>query len=70
MKMARAGWTALGLGATVMSCAALALLVFPYWISRLLHTRSGCDRGGVVLLRIAAFFQLFDGLQVVATGAL
>ena len=25
---------------------------------------------GVLLLRIAAFFQLFDGLQVVATGAL
>ena len=25
---------------------------------------------GVVLLRIAAFFELFDGLQVVATGAL
>ena len=25
---------------------------------------------GAVLLRIAAFFELFDGLQVVATGAL
>jgi MATE family multidrug resistance protein len=25
---------------------------------------------GMTLLRIAAFFQLFDGLQVVATGAL
>ena len=26
--------------------------------------------GGAVLLRIAALFQLFDGLQVVSTGAL
>ena len=25
---------------------------------------------GVVLLRIAAFFELFDGLQITATGAL
>src|SRR5580692_697395 len=68
--MARAGWTALGLGAAVMSCAALALLVFPYWIARLFTPEADVIAAGVVLLRIAAFFQLFDGLQVVATGAL
>jgi multidrug resistance protein, MATE family len=68
--MARAGWTALGLGATVMSCAALALLVLPYWIARLFTPEADVIAAGVVLLRIAAFFQLFDGLQVVATGAL
>jgi MATE family multidrug resistance protein len=68
--MARAGWMALGLGAAVMSCAAVALLVFPYWIARLFTPEADVIGAGMVLLRIAAFFQLFDGLQVVATGAL
>jgi len=68
--MARAGWTALGLGAAVMSCAAIALLVFPYWIARLFTPEPVVIAAGMVLLRIAAIFQLFDGLQVVATGAL
>ncbi len=68
--MARAGWTAIGLGALVMSCAAVALLVFPFWIARLFTPEVDVIAAGVVLLRIAAFFQLFDGLQVVATGAL
>jgi MATE family multidrug resistance protein len=68
--MARAGWTAIGLGAAVMSCAGVALLVFPYWIARLFTPEADVIRAGMVLLRIAAFFQLFDGLQVVATGAL
>jgi len=68
--MARAGWTALGLGAAVMSCAALTLLIFPYWIARLFTPEADVIAAGVTLLRIAAFFQLFDGLQVVATGAL
>ncbi len=68
--MARAGWTALGLGAAAMSCAAVVLLIFPYWIARLFTPEAEVIAAGVVLLRIAAFFQLFDGLQVVATGAL
>jgi MATE family multidrug resistance protein len=68
--MARAGWTALGLGAAVMSCAAMALLIFSYWIARLFTPEADVIAAGMVLLRIAAFFQLFDGLQVVATGAL
>ncbi|MGA3203436.1 MAG: MATE family efflux transporter [Bryobacteraceae bacterium] len=68
--MARAGWTALGLGGAVMSCAAVALLIFPYWIARLFTPEAQVIAAGMVLLRVAAFFQLFDGLQVVATGAL
>lgn len=68
--MARAGWTALGLGASVMSCAAMVLLIFPYWIARIFTPEGEVIAAGMVLLRIAAFFQLFDGLQVVATGAL
>ena len=67
---ARAGWTALGLGAMVMSCAAAALLLIPHAIARLFTPEPEIIAAGVALLRVAAFFQLFDGLQVVATGAL
>jgi MATE family multidrug resistance protein len=67
---ARAGWTALGLGAIVMSCAAAALLLIPHAIARLFTPEAPIIQAGVELLRVAAFFQLFDGLQVVATGAL
>ena len=68
--MARAGWMALALGAAVMGCAAVALLVIPHAIARLFTPEVEVIASSVVLLRIAAFFQLFDGLQVVVTGAL
>jgi multidrug resistance protein, MATE family len=68
--VARAGWMALGLGGAVMSSAAIALLTLPHWIARLFTPEADVIASAVVLLRIAAFFQLFDGLQVVATGAL
>lgn len=68
--MALAGWTALGLGAAAMSCAAIVLLLFSFWIARLFTPEADVIAAGMTLLRIAAFFQLFDGLQVVATGAL
>ena len=68
---ARSGWTALGLGAILMSCAAAALLVIPHAIARLFTPEPrNHRRPASSLLRVAAFFQLFDGLQVVATGAL
>jgi MATE family multidrug resistance protein len=67
---ARAGWTALGLGGLMMSAAALMLLTIPHWIARLFTPDATIIGSAVVLLRICAFFQLFDGFQVVATGAL
>jgi MATE family multidrug resistance protein len=67
---ARAGWTALFFGACFMSCAGLTLLVFAHPIARIYTPQAEVVRAGVVLLRVAAVFQLFDGLQVVATGAL
>jgi MATE family multidrug resistance protein len=54
----------------VMSAAALALLTVPHLLARLFTPEAEVIAAGVTLLRIAAFFQLFDGLQVVATGAL
>jgi multidrug resistance protein, MATE family len=67
---ARSGWTALALGAGVMSVAAVALLTMPEGIARMFTPETTIIGAGAVLLRVAAFFQLFDGFQVVATGAL
>ena len=67
---ARAGWTALGLGAAVMSAAAIVLLAVPEWIARLFTPEAAVIATAATILRVAAFFQLFDGLQIVATGSL
>lgn len=67
---ARSGWAAVGLGAAAMSTAAVILLTVPRWIARLFTPQLEVIAGAAALLRIAAFFQLFDGLQVVTTGAL
>lgn len=66
----RAGWAALVMGAGFMSCAALTFLLIPHTIARIFTPDAAVIRMGVSLLFVAAFFQLFDGLQVVATGAL
>ena len=64
------GWTAILLGALFMGGAGVLLGVAPRWIVRIYTSDAAVIAGGAVLLRIAALFQLFDGLQVVATGAL
>lgn len=65
-----AGWTALVAGAGFMACAAAALWLFPTLLSRIYTPDAAVIRAGASLLVIAAFFQMFDGLQTVATGAL
>jgi len=67
---ARAGWAALLLGGSFMAIAAVAFIKFPDWIIRIFTTDPIVVDTGVTLLGVAAIFQLFDGLQVVATGAL
>jgi MATE family multidrug resistance protein len=67
---ARSGWTALALGGAVMTASALMLLSIPHPIARLFTPEPALVAAGATLLRVAAFFQLFDGCQVVATGAL
>ena len=53
-----------------MGTAGVALALAPRAILRIYTSDAAVIAGGTVLLRIAALFQLFDGLQVVATGAL
>ena len=65
-----AGGTAILLGGAFMSCASLALLIFPRWIARLFTPDEVVIRSTVGLLAAGAAFQLFDGIQTVATGAL
>jgi MATE family multidrug resistance protein len=65
-----AGWSAIALGSAFMACAALAFLLAPRAIARIYTPDPAVIRMAVSLLAVAAVFQLFDGLQVVATGAL
>jgi MATE family multidrug resistance protein len=67
---ARAGWTAIALGAGFMAMAGLTFLLVPGPILGSFTTDPAVVRTGLALLGVAAFFQVFDGLQGVATGAL
>ncbi len=65
-----AGGTAIFLGAAFMTGAAAALLLFPRWIARMYTPDQIIIRSTIALLAAGAAFQLFDGIQTVATGAL
>jgi MATE family multidrug resistance protein len=67
---ARAGWVALGLGAAFMLLASAVMIGAPRPILRAFTDQAPVVAAGAALLGLAAAFQLFDGLQVVATGAL
>jgi MATE family multidrug resistance protein len=65
-----AGWTALLLSSLFMGSAGVLMSVAPQWIVRLYISDAAVVAMGALLLRIAAIFELFDGFQVVAGGAL
>jgi MATE family multidrug resistance protein len=65
-----AGWSALACGCAFMAAAAVVFLTIPVPIARLYTADPAVIRVSVTLLAIAAVFQLFDGCQIVATGAL
>jgi MATE family multidrug resistance protein len=65
-----AGNTAIFLGAVFMTCASAALLIFPHTIARMYTPAQDIIRNTTYLLAAGAAFQLFDGVQTVATGAL
>jgi multidrug resistance protein, MATE family len=66
----RAGWSAIALGCGFMFCSGLVFVTFSRMIARLFSPDPQVITVGATLLLIAAAFQLFDGLQTVATGAL
>ncbi len=66
----RSGWTAILLGAGFMGCAGLTLLLVPQYVARLFTADAAVVKAGGSLLIVVAFFQLFDGVQAVAIGAL
>src|SRR5581483_1306176 len=65
-----AGWSAVLLGAGFMSCTGLMFVAVPKPIARMFSPDAEVIRVGARLLLVAAAFQLFDGVQTVATGAL
>lgn len=65
-----AGWTALAVGAGFMSVAGLVFLLIPHSIVRIFTPNEAVVGAGAALLVVVAFFQLFDGIQTVVTGAL
>jgi len=66
----RTGWTGMALGAAFMAGAGLLLLLAPQYVARVFTTDRAVIRTAISLLHMAAAFQLFDGIQTVATGAL
>ena len=66
----RAGWAAIVVGAISMTAAGIVFVSVPGRIARIFTPDLQVIRVGVTLLYIAAAFELFDGLQTVATGAL
>lgn len=67
---ARAGWTALVLGSLFMSLMALAFVLVPRTLVGFFSPGPEVVELAAGLLLVAALFQLFDGLQAVATGVL
>jgi MATE family multidrug resistance protein len=65
-----AGNTAIFLGAAFMTCAGAVLVIFPQAIARMYTPAEDVIRSTTYLLFAGAAFQLFDGIQTVATGAL
>ena len=66
----RSGWTALLFGTFFMSCAAVVFLLAPRQLIGAFTPDTGVIETGVSLLLVGALFQLFDGVQGVATGVL
>jgi MATE family multidrug resistance protein len=65
-----AGIGGVGLGFALMTTTGICFLLFPTLIVRAFTDDAGVIEIGCVLLRIAGFFALSDGVQAVASGAL
>jgi multidrug resistance protein, MATE family len=68
--MRRAGLAGIGLAVLAQACSAALMFSVPHLLSSIYTEDPAVISGAVVLLRLAAIFQIFDGLQVSANGAL
>ena len=66
----RGGLVGLQVGVGLMSLSSLAMLLVPETLMRLMTHDPQVVHNGAKLIRIAAFFQLADGVQAVLAGAL
>jgi len=66
----QAGWAGIASAAVVMAGTGLVFLLAPRLVLRAYTTDQAVIEAGVPLIYCAAAFQLFDGVQAVATGAL
>jgi multidrug resistance protein, MATE family len=66
----RPGVVGIALGGVAMTFSAGVFMAVPHLLMRVFTTDERVVSIGVDLLRIAAAFQIFDGVQAVATGAL
>lgn len=66
----RVGLVGAAVGSVMMLTSAVVLLTLALPIARLLTPDEAYAHAAASLVRIAAFFQLFDGLQAVMSGAL
>ena len=67
---ARAGWTAFGIVTAFEVVSALGFVLLPRVITSAYTHDQAVINATVTLMYIAAVFQIFDGLQTVASGAL
>jgi MATE family multidrug resistance protein len=66
----RAGFVGIGLGTSMMTLGAVAFLLFAEPLARAFSGDADVVRAAVPLIRIAAVFQISDGIQGVSAGAL
>ena len=71
----RAGWVGIGMGAAFMCMTAAVMVLFPTLILRIYVDPDAPENAAMVgfalqYIVVAAAFQLFDGVQAVAAGAL
>jgi MATE family multidrug resistance protein len=66
----RSAAAALLIAIAFMGFSAAVMLVVPDWLARLYTTQLSVVALAVALIPIAGAFQIFDGIQVVATGVL
>jgi MATE family multidrug resistance protein len=66
----RAGLAGIGLAVLAQACSSVLMFGVPHFLAAIYTEDPAVLSGAMALLRLAAVFQIFDGLQVSANGAL